>query len=179
MSFSCSRPVWIQQLITGVKLGTECSPLFECFYEKFWNTRQHWLHSVREVVIIKPHSVKLHVKDSWQGRKTCKLHRTVQFYFCSTGFWTSPSADFNFLKIIINKAPNLPFQMEFRYSCLSTCALTFWKQMLSAVRKHLEKFMEPLVHTWLQNYLAHTNTWNVLKQYRGDELQRRAKLVFF
>lgn len=69
--------------------------------------------------------------------------------------------------------------MEFRYSCLSTCALKFWKQMLSAVRKHLEKFMEPLVHTWLQNYLAHTNTRNVLKQYRGDELQRRAKLVFF
>jgi len=38
--------------------------------------------------------------------------------------------------------------------CLSTCALKLWKQMVSAVQKHLDKFMRPLVHKWLQNYQA-------------------------
>lgn len=37
---------------------------------------------------------------------------------------------------------------------LSTCALEWWQQMVSAVQKHLDKFMRPLVHKWMQNYLA-------------------------
>lgn len=37
---------------------------------------------------------------------------------------------------------------------LSTCALKLWRQMVSAAQKHLDKFMRPLVHKWMQNYQA-------------------------
>lgn len=65
---------------------------------------------------------------------------------------------------------------------LSTCALEWWQRMVSAVQNHSDKFMRPLVHKWMQNYLARSASStahgaDLLEQRRGSKPQREPRPV--
>lgn len=66
---------------------------------------------------------------------------------------------------------------------LSTCALEWWQQIVSAVQKHLDKFTRPLVHKWMQNYLAGVcpavPLVPICWSSAGGVKQRKPRLVLF
>lgn len=134
-------------------------PLIECFCEKFWNTQKHWLHVMKEVNVFMTSwwLHQLHWKGNWYGQKWLKVLLQFPFLFSAAGafgqaLWQDCKYHWNWSWIPMLIESNL---------YLSTCALKLWKQMLSAVQKHSDKFMRSLVHkngykiTWRERVLHH------------------------
>lgn len=120
-------------------------------------------------------------KGNWYGQKALKVLLRFPFLFSAAGafgqaLWQDCKYHWNWSWVPMLIESNL---------YLSTSALKLWKQMLSAVQKHSDKFMRSLARKWIQNYLAGTcppsslREADMLEQYSGSETQKETRLVFF